>query len=127
MESKLRNAGPTWLPGAQRLAGFSSLFFLLSLLFSLSAFGQADRTIGGRVVSETGQGLAGASISVKNTALGTRTDSAGNFTLQVPTVATLVVSYVGYAAQEIPIGRDQTDVQISLLPSGSATLSEVVV
>ena len=42
---------------------------------------------------------------VKGTTLGTVTDLDGNFTLEVPTGAILVVSYVGYKTQEIKVGE----------------------
>lgn len=44
---------------------------------------------------------------VKGTTLGTVTDLDGNFTLEVPTGAILVVSYVGYKTQEIKVGEQQ--------------------
>ncbi|HEY0109061.1 MAG TPA: SusC/RagA family TonB-linked outer membrane protein, partial [Fibrella sp.] len=75
----------------------------------------------------TGEGLAGASVSVRGTTGGTNTDSAGAFTINVPaTATTLSVSYVGFAAQEVVVSPEQTNLIITLQPSG-ATLDQVVV
>ena len=55
--------------------------------------------ITGSVIDESGEALIGVSVLVKGTTLGTVTDLDGNFTLEVPTGAILVVSYVGYKTQ----------------------------
>ena len=48
--------------------------------------------------------VIGASVVEKaNTGNGTITDMDGNFSLMVPSDATLVISFVGYATQEIPL------------------------
>lgn len=119
-------AGPTRLPGARRTFSFASILFLSMLVFSTAIFAQQNRAVSGRVVSATGQGLSGASVRVKGTNAGTSTDSSGAFTLTAGPAATLVVSYVGYAAQELTLSQNQTDVEITLQASG-AQLNEVVV
>src|ERR1700722_18682044 len=48
-----------------------------------------DERITGKVLSPTGDPLAGASVRIKGSSLGTSTDSTGNFTLNVPDGATL--------------------------------------
>jgi TonB-linked SusC/RagA family outer membrane protein len=87
---------------------------------------QQERPLTGRVTSASGQGLAGASVRVKNSTLGTTTDSSGSFSLVVSPTTTLVVSYVGYANREIRIDPNQNNVEITLQPGG-AQLNEVVV
>ncbi|GAA4453180.1 TonB-dependent receptor [Nibrella saemangeumensis] len=85
-----------------------------------------DRTITGRVRSETGEGLPGVSVVVKNTTRGTSTDAAGEFRLNVPDDAvTLVFSYVGYVNQEVVLGT-RTNLDVQLVPD-QKTLDEVVV
>lgn len=97
--------------------------FVLALLTSLWAFAQ-DRTISGTVKDDQGQPLPGASVYVKdNPTVGTVTDANGSFTLTVPEGATLVVDFVGYQQQVIPVGT-QTSLEVSLKPMG---LEEVVV
>ncbi len=85
-----------------------------------------QRVITGTVVDENGVPLAGTSVSEKGTANGSKTDSAGYFSLNVQAIeATLVVSYVGYKLQEIPLSG-QTNLRITLL-ADAAHLNEVVV
>lgn len=68
------------------------------ILFMMSAvIGKAQLLrINGWVMDERGKPLAGASIRVKNTTLGTTTDKDGGFVLQQRTEGkTLVVSFMG--------------------------------
>ncbi|MCC9135585.1 SusC/RagA family TonB-linked outer membrane protein [Pontibacter silvestris] len=86
----------------------------------------ADVTVTGRVTGENGEGLPGVTIQVKGTTQGTATDVEGNFSLILPDGnATLVVSYVGYATQEVAVNNRAT-VNISLATDAEA-LEEVVV
>jgi len=75
-----------------------------------------DVRVTGRVTSgEGGDGLAGVSISVKGTTLGTITDATGNFVITVPDNATLVLSYVGYDSKEVAVaGRTVINVALTL-------------
>lgn len=85
------------------------------------------QTISGRVTDEeSGEGLPGVNILVKETTTGTVTDIEGNYKLTIADEATtLVYSSIGYASQEVAIdGRAAINVQ--LLPDIQA-LSEVVV
>ncbi|MGV3559589.1 SusC/RagA family TonB-linked outer membrane protein [Larkinella arboricola] len=85
-----------------------------------------DKAISGTVKSETGEGLPGVSVVVKNTTRGTTTDADGRFRLNVPDeTTTLVFSFVGYQNQEIAIGN-RTTIDVQLAPS-DRSLDEVVV
>ncbi len=89
---------------------------------------QAAIVITGKVTDANGQGIPGASVSLKGTNLGTNTDADGNFKLQIPdgtSNATLIFSYVGYATQQIAVGS-QTTLNVQLTDDSKA-LSEVVV
>ncbi len=100
--------------------------FLLLLAFSMFSFSavQAQKTVSGKVLDETGSPLPGASIIVKGTSNGTSTDFDGNFTLTVSDDSrTLVVSFIGYSSKEIPISDNIT---VTLLPDASI-LDEVIV
>ncbi|MCR9288544.1 MAG: TonB-dependent receptor [Bacteroidetes bacterium] len=57
----------------------------------------------GKVTDEEGNPLIGATVSVKGGTNGTTTDVDGNFSLDVPDGAILVVSYTGYATQEVTV------------------------
>lgn len=99
---------------------------VLLLFFSFVATGQ-DRVVNGQVADTAGRALSGASVTVKGqTARGTTTDANGNFSLTVPSNAnTLIVSSVGFLAQEVNIAG-QTSVTVSL-QTAAGNLNEIVV
>ena len=67
-----------------------------------SAVPQQKTTLTGTVLDETGEPIIGANILVKGTTNGTTTDLDGHFSLDVDRIpATLIISYIGYAKQEI--------------------------
>ena len=102
---------------------------LVSLCFLMLCVTQVfaqNRTVTGTVTAkEDGLPIPGATVKVKGTNVGAQTNSAGKFTLSVPSGATLVVSFVGYTAQQIPVGN-QTTINVALVSSSSA-LGEVVI
>ena len=59
--------------------------------------------VSGQVVDQDGEPLIGATIRLKDAQSGVVTDLDGNFTIDAPANATLVVSYVGYEDREIAI------------------------
>lgn len=79
------------------------LTFLFLLWFPFTAFCQ-DR-ISGKVVSEKGEALQGASVFISNTTVGVYTDAKGEFMLgKIPRGNTeIVVSYVGYEVASVTI------------------------
>ncbi|SFE83061.1 SusC/RagA family TonB-linked outer membrane protein [Spirosoma endophyticum] len=85
----------------------------------------ADETIAGTIIDETGKGLPGVSIQVKNTTRGASSDADGNYRIVAEKGATLVFSFIGYVKQEVAIGN-QTTVNVTMAPDAQA-LSEVVV
>lgn len=97
---------------------------LLTLLMSLSLLAQ-DIKVQGVVKDQTGETVIGATVMQKGTNNGTVTDFDGNFSLSVPSKATLVISYIGYTTQEVAVnGKSKIEV---VLKEDSQTLSEVVV
>jgi Domain of unknown function (DUF4139)/N-terminal domain of unknown function (DUF4140) len=82
--------------------------------------------IQGIITDASGEPLAGASIVIKGTTKGTITDIEGKYTLDVlpnQRNSNLVVSYVGYMTEEVPVGNSVfSNVQLN-----EATLNEVVV
>lgn len=66
---------------------------------------QTPITIRGTVKDALGDPIIGASVVEKGTGNGTVTDIDGNYTLRVNRSATIVVSYVGFATQEIPASQ----------------------
>lgn len=80
--------------------------------------------VSGKVVDEKGEPLVGVSIRIKGTTTGTQTDTNGNFTLDADSKTVLIVSYIGFATQEVTIGT-RTSLTISM--KSNANLNEVVV
>lgn len=80
----------------------------------------------GKVVSSTGEGIAGVSVTVKGATTGTSTDGEGNFSITVPDGATLVFSSIGFVGQEVVITPSNTNLTVTLVASTRA-MDEVVV
>lgn len=77
------------------------------------------------VVTDKMGAVIGANVSVKGTTIGTITDFDGKFALDVPEGGILVVSFIGYIPQEIPLkGQNEFNV---LLKEDTEVLDEVVV
>lgn len=83
-------------------------------------------SISGTVTDAEGEPLIGVNIQVKGSSRGTATDFDGNFTLDdIDENAVLVVSYVGFHTQEVPVGG-QSVLNIVMV-SDAQMLDEVVV
>ena len=83
-------------------------------------------TVKGKIVDEKGESLIGATVQQKGTTNGVITDADGNFSVTVPSDATLVVSFVGYLTQEVFVGG-KADFGIITLDSDIKELEQVVV
>lgn len=80
----------------------------------------------GRIVDSNGEPLIGVSVVEKgNKSNGAVTNVDGEYTVNVPAKATLVVSYVGYKTQEVAVGGKR-NVNITL-SEDSEMLNDVVV
>lgn len=83
------------------------------------------RVVTGTVKDQTGETIISASVVVKGTTIGTVTDFDGNYSLEVPDDAkVLIFSYVGMQSQELNITGDVMNV---VLKENSEVLEEVVV
>lgn len=82
-------------------------------------------TVTGHVTDEQGEDLIGATIMEKGTSNGTSADIEGNFTINVPGNAILVVSYVGYDPMEVPV-NGQKHLNI-VMKTNAQMLAETVV
>ena len=83
------------------------------------------KKVTGVVKDESGEPVIGANVVEKGTTNGTITDIDGNFSLEVPDNATLVVSYIGYTDYTVRVGNS-SEVMISL-SENTQKLEEVVV
>lgn len=86
---------------------------------------QQKNMVTGVVLDPHGMPVIGANILVKGTTNGTITDMDGKFSLDVDKDAILVVSYIGFASQEIKVGN-QMNLSIALKEDSEA-LDELVV
>lgn len=103
-------------------------FLLVSFLtysVIIVSFAQ-EQTVSGKIIDgSTQETLPGTTVQIKGTTTGTITDVEGNYQLQVADGSVLVVSFVGYATQEIAVGN-QSIINVSL-ELDFEQLSEVVV
>ncbi|SEF41562.1 TonB-linked outer membrane protein, SusC/RagA family [Parabacteroides chinchillae] len=86
---------------------------------------QQKRIVTGTVKDAMGEAVIGANVMVKGTTTGTVTDLDGNFSIEIPAGAVLLVSYIGYMEQEVAVKGNQP-VTIALRED-TQKLDEVVV
>ena len=89
--------------------------FLLTIMMTAVAFGQTKIT--GIITDEaTQEPLIGVSVSVQGKVIGTITDSKGSFELSTstPLPFKIVISYIGYANEELDITAENTTMTIAL-------------
>ena len=101
---------------------FRTMMFSALLLIGLAA---EARVISGTVKDQTGETIISASVVVQGTSIGTVTDFDGNYSIEVPDDAkVLVFSYIGMKTQELAITGNTMNVVLS---ENSEVLEEVVV
>ncbi|MBQ8888597.1 MAG: TonB-dependent receptor [Bacteroidaceae bacterium] len=101
------------------------LLVLFVALFSPTNLWAQNIQLTGVVTDASNEPIVGASVVEKGTTNGVITDYDGNFTLNVPAKATIVISYVGYQTQEIAVnGRNHIK---TILKEDTELLDEVVV
>ncbi|MCC9166872.1 SusC/RagA family TonB-linked outer membrane protein [Pontibacter harenae] len=96
------------------------------LLLAMPVMAQSGLAVTGTVKDESGIGLPGVTVLLKGTTTAAPTDINGNYTINVPNgEGTLVFSYIGFLAQEVPISNRST-INVTLRTDAKA-LDEVVV
>jgi TonB-linked SusC/RagA family outer membrane protein len=101
------------------------LYFVFIFLLGIGSLA-AQTSIKGTIKdAETKEAIIGAAIKVKGTGQGTVSDIDGNFDIQAPKGATLLISFIGYTSQEIVVS-DQSMYDILLSPEVQL-LDQVVV
>lgn len=105
------------------------LYLIIILTFMTFAFAEADnagKKVRGRVYDENKQPIIGANVYWEGTQVGTTSDTDGHFELERNGKSkNLVVSYIGYATEVIPVAEGGDPVRIIL--KGEVALDEVVV
>ena len=100
------------------------LTLCLCALFSVTSF--AQRTVTGIVSDSTGTPLSNVSVQVRNSTVGTSTNTTGVYSIQLPANRSkLAFTSVGFETQEIDVAS-QSIVNVSLR-AARGSLAEVVV
>lgn len=81
--------------------------------------------ITGAVVDDTGLPLPGATVIIKGTKIGITTDFDGLFSIKANPEDTLVISYIGYHTEEIPVAK-KSNIN-AMLKVDTQQLNEVIV
>ncbi|MFT3950027.1 MAG: SusC/RagA family TonB-linked outer membrane protein [Agriterribacter sp.] len=97
----------------------------LFLLFSIPFYALAQQKVSGKIISAKDQSpLAGISVTVKSTSKGTTTDADGLFSIEAKNGDVLVITGVGYTAQQVRVDGSAISVELA---EDNRSLSEVVV
>ncbi|MBI9065961.1 MAG: TonB-dependent receptor [Salinivirgaceae bacterium] len=102
---------------------------ILSILLVFGLFANAQFTLTGKVSNENGEPLVGASVQLKQTYLGTSTNSAGEFSFNKLKHGKylVLVSYMGHSSQTNKISITKDTVIKVALTSKSLMSEEVIV
>jgi len=101
------------------------IFFVILGLLGNSLYAQERRVTGTVTDASTGVSLPGVTVLVKDTNIGTVTDSNGQYELNVPEGSVLVFSFIGMATTEVTAGdRNIIDVAMEF---DFRALDEVIV
>lgn len=100
---------------------------LLSFFALSSAFAQSRKITGSVTGSDDGKPIAGVTVKVTGTSVGTQTGVQGDFSLTVPAGAgSLTFTYLGYEPKTVKISATTTKLTVDLTQD-SKSLNEVVV
>ncbi|HLX65618.1 MAG TPA: carboxypeptidase-like regulatory domain-containing protein, partial [Puia sp.] len=118
---------PGGLPPTWRLLKRSISMVCCGLLLMAAPRLQAQDIIHvvGHIVSDSGQTVARATVTVRGTRQGVTSDDNGNFEIAVPSNGALVISSVGYISTTIKVGGRRS-IQVALATS-SNSLDQVIV
>jgi hypothetical protein len=100
-----------------------SVLILFSILFTSKSFAQNEVT---GTVTSGDSAVVGASIQLKGSTVGTQTDVNGYFKIAAAPGSTLIITSVGFVAQEVKVTASHV-INVQLLPSVARSMDEVVV
>ena len=90
----------------------------------LSTFAQ-QLQVTGTVKDQTGTPVAGATILIEGTTIGSTSNADGSFSISAPSDAMLLISFIGYQDQQIPVaGKTRIDIT---LQEDSQAIEDVIV
>ncbi|MDE5622066.1 MAG: TonB-dependent receptor plug domain-containing protein, partial [Alistipes sp.] len=102
------------------------LVLSLIAVFGLIAYSTAQtRQVSGTVTGPDGTPVAGATVMVDGTQVGTTSNADGSFTISAPANGSLIVSFIGYVSQTVPVaGKTRIDVS---LQEDAKSIDDVIV
>lgn len=101
------------------------LLFMVLLTCYFVADAQTKKITGTVIGKDDNLPIPGASVKVEGSNAGTVTDARGNFSLQVPSNSSLMISFIGYTNKNVKIGGE-TNYRV-IMEEDSKKLEEVVV
>ncbi len=99
----------------------------LSMLIVCSFTVAAQNQVSGTVTDESGDPLAGVTILVKGSSVGTSTNIDGEYAINVPEGGVLTFTYLGMVPQSHKIAAGQTKLDVVMKEADANALDEVVV
>ena len=96
-----------------------------AILFACTSVFAQNKQVSGTVTGADGSPVAGATVVVEGTTLGTSTDLQGRYMLAAPVNGTLVVSFIGFEDAKLAI-NGKTTVNV-VLKEASKSIDEVIV
>jgi TonB-linked SusC/RagA family outer membrane protein len=101
------------------------LLVFLFLLYCFNAFSQNIKVSGKVSDANSNDALIGVTVKHKGSTVGAQTDLNGNYSISVPSNATLIFTYLGFAIQEVLV-NGRTTINVKLNPATNE-LDQVVV
>lgn len=99
----------------------------LIVVLGLSSYALAqNRTVSGTVTDINGEPIIGASVLLDGTTIGVVTDLDGKFSISAPLDGTIIISYIGYKQQRIPLGG-KTDISVTVEEDATQLVEVTVV
>ncbi|THU31619.1 hypothetical protein FAM09_28775 [Niastella caeni] len=95
-----------------------SLYFFLLCFCLVQSIQAQNNTISGKITGDKGEALAGATVTLKGKGKAVTTDSAGLFTIKAEQGDVLIISSVGYSANDVKV-TSETNYTIKLTASAA--------
>ena len=120
--------------GNRRLCPSCGLFILKTIKLSLIAIvgggvllaSAQSKQVTGTVANTDNRPIAGATVLVEGTTVGTTTDANGRFSISAPADGTLKISFIGYQTQTVSVAG-KTQINVSLQEDTHAIDDVIVV
>lgn len=103
----------------------SSLLFIFLLIIAHNVSAQTTQVFKGVITNERGEPLPGVTIQLKGSNVSTITDATGTYSIEAAEGATIIITSVGHAVQELTLRG--SGIQSIRLMESSQNLDQVVV